>query len=237
LKNYSIIFEDEHLVVANKLTAIAVQAEKSGDPNFQDMLKADISVRDGGKPLEFLEAVHRLDRRSTGAVLFAKSKSVAGLLSEDLRENNVKKTYLAVVDRAPDPPTGRLEQRIAWDPRNRKAHIIQTVEDESLSKKNRMEIKSAILSYAVKSASERYTLLSITLETGRSHQIRAQLASIGLPIRGDLKYGARRSTKNGLIMLHDYRLEFVHPRTGVSLSLVAPPPDSDPLWGAFDLSE
>jgi 23S rRNA pseudouridine1911/1915/1917 synthase len=234
LENYSVLFEDDDLVIVNKHTAISVQAEKTGDENLQDLLKADLAARDGKEP-EFLEAIHRVDRRTTGAVIFAKSKKMAGLLSEDLRDNLVKKTYVAVVDRAPEPATARLEQRIVWDARNRKAHIILNAADEALAKKTKLEIKSAIMTYAVKASSERYTLLTVTIETGRTHQIRAQLSALGLPIRGDLKYGARRSTKNGLIMLHDWLIEFKHPITDQTVSIKAPLPTSDPLWAAFNL--
>lgn len=220
---YSIIFEDADLIVADKLGPLPVQAEKSGDPSLQDLLSARIEAAEGATPA-FLEAVHRIDRRSSGAIVFARSKKAAAALSEALRQGKIAKTYLAVVDRPPEPQVGSLVNWLRWDPRKDKAFVVAEGSPDA---------KKAILSYRVRTRSERYTCLEISLETGRPHQIRAQLAAIGLPVRGDLKYGARRSTPNGLIMLHAFRLRFSHPSTGQSLELEAPLPPGDPLWEAF----
>jgi len=242
VKDFDVLYEDDAIIVANKISALPVQKEKSGDPNLQDLLAEAEEARSGKAP-EFLEAVHRIDRRASGIVLLAKSKKAAAALSDALREGLVKKTYLAVVDSEPTPAEGRLEHDIAWDQRNSKARIKGLPAGKAEkpgsggARDPGLEFKKASLSYRVAAKSDRYVLLEIDLETGRPHQIRAQLAAIGLPVRGDLKYGARRSTKNGMIMLHDWRVEFAHPTGGKALTFVAPPPDTDNLWGAFgDLS-
>jgi 23S rRNA pseudouridine1911/1915/1917 synthase len=254
MESFTILAEDTAILAANKLSPLPVQPEKSGDASLQDILFSLIRDRDGRTPA-FFEAVHRIDRRSSGIVLFAKTKAAAAALSESFRENYVKKTYIAVVDRAPEPETGRLEHDLIWDPRTGKSYIQSQGEgsrtasgsgpargrrparpeipDSEAAAPSGTEPKRAVLTYRVADRSERYVLLEIEPETGRSHQIRAQLAAIGLPIRGDLKYGARRSTKNGLIMLHARSMSFDHPDTGQPLSLVAPAPGTDPLWAAF----
>lgn len=228
MNEYEIIFEDESIILANKLSPMPVQREKSGDMSLQEILSAGLKEKTGQAEV-YLEAVHRIDRRASGAVLFAKSQKIAAALSEALREGRIVKTYLAVVDSEPDPAEGRLEQEIAWDNKTNKARIKKA----GVVEKDKLEYKNAGLSYRVRDTSERYVLLEISLETGRPHQIRAQLASIGLPVRGDLKYGARRSTKNGMIMLHAHGLEFEHPVSGEKLSFKAAPPSSDNLWKAF----
>jgi 23S rRNA pseudouridine1911/1915/1917 synthase len=242
VKDFEVLYEDNAIIVANKISALPVQKEKSGDPNLQDLL-AEAEEARSGKPPEFLEAVHRIDRRASGIVLLAKSKKAAATLSDAFRDGLVKKTYLAVVDSEPTPAGGRLEHDIAWDQRNAKARIRGGSADKEQkpvkggARDAVLEYKKSALSYRVAAKSERYVLLEIGLETGRPHQIRAQLAAIGLPVRGDLKYGARRSTKNGMIMLHDWRVEFVHPESGKALSFVALPPATDNLWNGFgDLS-
>lgn len=240
MKDFDVLYEDDAIIVANKISALPVQKEKSGDPNLQDLL-AEAEEARAGKAPEFLEAVHRIDRRASGIVLLAKSKKAAAVLSDAFRDGLVRKTYLAVVDSEPDPPEGRLEHEVAWDQRNSKARVRGNAPGGAKKPGGALdaglEYKKAALGYRVAAKSERYVLLEIDLETGRPHQIRAQLSAIGLPVRGDLKYGARRSTKNGMIMLHDWRVEFAHPIGGKRLAFVALPPDTDNLWSAFgDLS-
>jgi 23S rRNA pseudouridine1911/1915/1917 synthase len=232
VKDFEVLYEDESLIVANKTGPLPVQPEKSGDPNLQDLL-AEAEEAKTGKVPEFFEAVHRIDRRASGIVVFAKSKKAAAAMSEAFRDGLVGKTYLAVVDKEPVPPAGRLEHEIAWDQRNGKARIKPPSGEKEDRRASGLEYRKSSLSYRVAAKSERYVLLEILLETGRPHQIRVQLGSIGLPVRGDLKYGARRSTKNGMIMLHDWRVRFAHPISGKALTFTAPPPDTDALWLAF----
>jgi 23S rRNA pseudouridine1911/1915/1917 synthase len=266
--DYSIILEDASLLAADKLSPIPVQPEKSGDLSLQAMLASRLALRDGRAPV-FFEAVHRLDRRSSGIVLFAKTREAASGLSaqfagsseregaesdaradvdddgaaetgapaaEGRADRRVRKTYWAVVEKAPEPPAGRLEHLLLWDPRRGKSYAYPVGPPGSSPGSNRPApagCKLAVLSYRLAGLSERYAMLEVEPLTGRTHQIRAQLSAAGMAIRGDLKYGAKRSTRNGLIMLHARALSFVHPVTAQAMELTAPPPGSDPLWAAF----
>ena len=151
MNEYSILYEDADMIVADKLTPIPVQPEKTGGPSLQDLLSAFLAERDGAKP-EYLEAVHRIDRRSSGAVIFARTKKAAGALSEALRLAKVEKTYLAVVDKAPEPPEGRLEHWLLWDARKDKSFI---------SAEGVKDAKKATLSYRVSGRSEARSKLII----------------------------------------------------------------------------
>jgi 23S rRNA pseudouridine1911/1915/1917 synthase len=223
---YSIIHEDAAILAANKLAPLPVQPEKSGDPSLQDVLAAFLGERDGAAPA-FFEAVHRIDRRSSGIVLFAKTKKAAGDLSALFRDGLVKKTYWAAIEGEPAAPEGMLEHLLLWEPRRDKARAFPSAGPAPAG------CKPASLSYRIAGRSERYILLEVAPVTGRAHQIRAQLAAAGMPIRGDLKYGARRSTRNGLIMLHARAISFEDPSSGETLELSAPPPESEALWAAF----
>ncbi len=232
VKPYSILYEDEDILVADKLAPIPVQTEKSGDPCLQDLLKEDLSSR-GLKP--FLEAAHRIDRRASGAMLFARSPKALSTLDAAFRDRRVDKTYIACVERGPEPGEGRLEHRLIWDKRRnvvRAFAIPQGVASEDA--KTRRGGERAVLDYRLLGRSERYFFVEVSLVTGRHHQIRAQFSAAGFPIRGDLKYGARRSAANGLIMLHARRLSFAQPRTGERIEVLAPFPDTEPLWLALE---
>jgi 23S rRNA pseudouridine1911/1915/1917 synthase len=227
LDGFTILMEGASFLALNKLSPIPVQSDRSGDPGLQGILKDYLRLRDGKAP-GFLEAVHRLDRRCSGVVLFASSKRTAAELGKAFSQALVCKTYWAVVDREPETSEGRLEHLIAFDPRSGKARALPPGEGAG-----RPGAKAAALRYRVAGRSERYILLEIVPETGRSHQIRAQLSAVGLPIRGDLKYGARRSTANGMIMLHARSLQLPDPREGQPLRVEADPPADEPLWAAF----
>lgn len=226
---YTILYEDEDILVANKLAPIPVQPEKTGDRSLQDMLRERLAEQAGedvrAKALAAgLEAAHRIDRRASGAVVFAKTHIALSTLEAAFRDRRVEKDYLACVERPPEPPEGRLEHRLAWDKRR---NVVRALKADS------PQGKQAILEYKVAGHSERYSFVAVKLITGRHHQIRAQLAAIGCPIRGDLKYGARRSAPSGLIMLHARRLVLEQPRTRERLELAAPFPEAEPLWKAF----
>jgi 23S rRNA pseudouridine1911/1915/1917 synthase len=227
---YAIIYEDADILIANKLSPIPVQPDKSGDRSLQEYLRAELGARaengtaDSGPGAEvFLEAAHRIDRRASGAVIFAKTHIALSTLEAAFRDKRVEKEYLACVEREPSPAAGRLEHRLAWDKRR---NVVRPLRPDSISG------KSAVLEYRLSGRSENYFFLSVNLITGRHHQVRAQLSAIGSPIRGDLKYGARRSSPSGLIMLHARRIGLFQPRTGLRLEVEAPFPPAEPLWAA-----
>jgi len=224
---YSVLYEDADILVADKLAPIPVQRDKTGDKSLQDYLREDLSSRDDPADKAagaFLEAAHRIDRRASGAVLFAKTHLALSTLEAAFRDKRVEKGYLACVEREPDPPRGRLEHRLAWDKRR---NVVRSYRPDSISG------RQALLEYSVVGRSDNYFLVSVNLITGRHHQVRAQLSAIGCPIRGDLKYGARRSSPSGLIMLHARRIALSHPRTQARVEVLAPFPQAEPLWAAF----
>jgi 23S rRNA pseudouridine1911/1915/1917 synthase len=228
MEDYRILHEDADIIVADKLSAIPVQPEKTQDPSLQDLIRAELAARPGASGTFFLEAAHRIDRRCSGAVIFAKTHRALETLEADFRNKHIEKTYVACVEHGPEPREGRFEHRLVWDKRTNVVRAFRIKEGEE-GKGDR-----GILEYRLACASERYFFLEVSLITGKHHQIRAQLAAEGMPIRGDIKYGARRTNKNGLIMLHARRLLFTQPRTRETLDLVAPFPATEPLWAAFD---
>jgi len=240
METYSILYEDEDLLVANKLSPIPVQPEKSGDASLQELLKRELASRhpqtEGKAP--FLEAAHRVDRRASGAVVFAKTPRALSTLEAAFRDRRVVKEYLACVEREPEPRAGRLEHRLVWDKRRNVVRAAPLPESDAADERRgnkaaREAPDTAVLDYRLAGRSERYFFVEARLVTGRHHQIRAQFSAAGFPIRGDLKYGARRSAPNGLIMLHARRLVLPQPRTGQAIEVLAPFPASEPLWAAF----
>ncbi|GAB1456647.1 MAG: RNA pseudouridine synthase [Spirochaetia bacterium] len=215
---FDVIYEDGDLVVVNKLAAVPVLPDKTGDPSLKDFVS---ELRPG----KFVEPAHRLDRRTSGAVAFAKSKRSLAELSEAFREHRVVKTYWAVTEQAPDPTSGTLRHRLIHDKRRNQAKAFP-VDDSS-------NTGVAELSYELVAKSERYFLLAVKPLTGKTHQIRVQLSAAGCPVRGDLKYGSRRSTNNGLIMLHARELSFEMPDRRM-VSVIADPPPDEPLWAVFE---
>jgi 23S rRNA pseudouridine1911/1915/1917 synthase len=242
---YTILFEDEDLLVANKLAPIPVQPEKTGDRSLQDLLREELSAREsrpsGTKGKVFLEAAHRIDRRASGALLFAKTSKSLSTLEAAFRDHRIEKEYLACVEREPSLQRGKLEHRLVWDKRRNVVRAMPLQAPAATSTPGKSVAASPIakasdtatLEYRLVGRSERYFFLEIALVTGRHHQIRAQLSAIGSPIRGDLKYGARRSAHNGLIMLHARRLTLTQPRTGEKIVIIAPFPATEPLWNAY----
>jgi len=216
---FDVIYEDGDLVVVNKLAAVPVLPDKSGDSSLKDFVAAL-------RPGKFVEPAHRLDRRTSGAVAFAKSKHSLAALSEAFREHRVTKTYWAVTERAPEPASGTLRHKLIHDKRSNQS--------KALPANGETGHDIAELSYELVGKSERYFLLAVRPVTGKTHQIRAQLSAAGYPVRGDLKYGARRSTHNGLIMLHARELSFEMPDRR-RVEVVADPPPDEPLWNAFGI--
>lgn len=237
--DFEILYEDEDFLAAAKLGPIPVQADASGDPSLQTLLAERLCARDGR--MTFLEAAHRIDRRTSGVVLFGKSHRAVSALDAAFRARRVRKIYLAVPERRPEPRQARLAHRIVRDPRkNRTLALPCKGRPEPWQQEYGVPLPAsgvaadlAVLDYRSVGASDRYELIEIIPLTGKTHQIRAQLAAVGCPLRGDLKYGARRSCSNGLVMLHAREVHFDHPLTGSRIDITAPFPDDESLWQAF----
>lgn len=220
-----ILYEDNHLLVVNKHCGDLVQPDPSGETALEDQIKAFIKERDGKAGQVFLGVVHRIDRPVSGAVLFAKTSKALTRLNEMIRTGSIHKTYWALVEERPDQEQGSLTHHIVRDGRTNRSRAYL---------KPKADSKEARLNYAMIGAGTHYTLLEVELLTGRHHQIRAQLSAIGCPIRGDLKYGAKRSLPNGGISLHSRRVGFDHPVRHEWVEVTAPVPKGDNLWATFE---
>lgn len=219
-----VLYEDNHIIAVSKTCHEIVQGDKTGDTPLSDIIKAYIKEK-YQKPGEvFLGVTHRLDRPTTGVVLFARtSKALTRLNKMFQSHEQIRKTYWAIVekkDKLLSDEAIRLEHYLWRNEKQNKSFVV---------KSGTKDAKRAVLSYKAIARGDRYTLLEINLETGRHHQIRCQLAAIGCPIKGDLKYGAKRSNPDGGISLHARKIEFVHPVSKQQISIIAPVPD-DALW-------
>lgn len=215
-----LLYEDNHVIIVAKRAGDIVQGDKTGDVPLSDMVKQYIKER-YQKPGEvFLGVVHRLDRPVSGVVLFARTSKALSRLSDMFRTRQVQKTYWAIVGNEPPQTEGTLTHWLTRNPKNNTARAYDHEVPNS---------KQAILDYRVLAKSDRYWLLEIDLHTGRHHQIRCQLAKMGCPIKGDLKYGAPRSNPDGSISLHARRIRFEHPVSHQQIDITAPVPD-DRLW-------
>ncbi|QUB47751.1 RNA pseudouridine synthase [Prevotella sp. oral taxon 475] len=218
-----VIYEDNHIIVVAKRSGEIVQGDKSGDRPLTEDVKAYLKEKYAKPGLVFLGVVHRLDRPVSGLVVFARTSKALSRLNEMFRNGSIHKTYWALVQTPPPAEEGEL---IHWLTRNER-------QNKSYAYRNEVPgSKKAVLRYRVIGQTDRYTLLEIQLLTGRHHQIRCQLAAMGCPIRGDLKYGAPRSTPDGSISLLARRIEFVHPVSKEIIRLEAPLPE-DSLWQAL----
>ena len=220
--NLEVLFEDNHLLIVNKKSGDIVQGDKTGDKPLSDVVKEYIKEK-YNKPGEvFLGVVHRLDRPTSGVIIFARTSKALERLNKMLRERTISKTYWAVVKNTPLKEKDSLIHFLKKNPKNNKSTVFTKETDAS---------KKAILHYSVIKKLDNYSLLEIDLETGRHHQIRAQLAYIGTPIKGDLKYGASRSNKDGSIHLHARKISFTHPVSKENISFLAPIPN-ETIWNA-----
>jgi 23S rRNA pseudouridine1911/1915/1917 synthase len=217
-----ILFEDNHIVAVNKLPSDIVQADKTGDRTLADDVRDHLREAHGKPGNVFLGIPHRLDRPTSGVVLFARTDKALARLSGLFREGGVRKTYWAVVAERPPAEAGDLTHWLRRDARLNKSFACPGPGAGA---------REARLSYRLLFSLERYHLLEIRLHTGRHHQIRAQLAAVGCHIKGDLKYGAARSNPGGGIHLHGREVSFTHPVRGEPVTIVADPPD-DPVWNA-----
>ena len=222
-----ILYEDNHIIVVNKRCGELVQPDKECDEALENDIKTMIKVRDHKAGDVFLGVVHRIDRPVSGAVLFAKTSKALVRLNEMIRKGEIKKHYWAIVESRPSTEQGSLHHYILRDGKTNRSHAYNSP---------RKDAKEARLNYEMLGCSDRYTLLDVELLTGRHHQIRCQLSKMGWPIKGDLKYGAKRSNPNGGISLHSRSLEFMHPVRKETITIVAPVPQDDNLWRYFDES-
>lgn len=212
------MYEDNHLIIVNKRVSDIVQGDQTGDPSLDRLLKDFIKERDNKPGEVFLGIPHRLDRPVSGVVVFAKTSKALSRMAQMFKEKEVEKIYHAIVVNEPAPSSGTLEHYITRNTRQNKSYVHETEVRDS---------KWARLHYRKLAESDHYHLLEVDLETGRHHQIRAQLAAIGCVIKGDKKYGARRTNKNGGISLHARSISFIHPVRKEPLEVVAPYPKMD----------
>ncbi len=218
-----LLFEDNHLIVVNKLPGQLVQPDKSGDDSLEEQIKLYLKFRYNKPGDAFLGVAHRIDRPVSGAVVFAKTSKALVRLNEMLKKHELKKTYWAVVKNQPPQEKAFLTNYLLRNGKQNKTQVYTMPVDDA---------QLAELSYKTIAHSDKYFLLEIDLHTGRHHQIRAQLAHMGCPIKGDVKYGDQRTLPDGSICLHARRVEFMHPVGKAAMNLTAPLPEGS-FWRMF----
>ncbi len=221
-ENLQVLYEDNHIIAVNKRVGDIVQGDKTGDIPLSEVVKQYISEKYNKPGAVYLGVVHRLDRPTSGIVVFARTSKALSRLNKLFSERKTQKTYWAIVKNSPPKPSDTLTHYLKRNPKQNKSYAYKNEIPDS---------KKAILDYQVIKKLDRYSLLEIDLKTGRHHQIRSQLTAIGCPIKGDLKYGFDRSNKDGGIHLHSRKLSFIHPVKKEDITLVAPTP-SDVVWEA-----
>lgn len=220
----TVLYEDNHIIVVNKAPSEIVQGDKTGDKPLSETVKEYLKEKYNKPGNVFCGVTHRLDRPTSGVVVFARTSKALSRLNDMFREGKVDKTYWAVVKNRPPREEDTLIHYLIKNEQNNKSTAYDSEKPHT---------KKAVLHYRLVGASENYFLLEIALETGRHHQIRCQLAKIGCPIKGDLKYGAERSNPDGSISLHARTIAFIHPVSKEQIRVTAPVPD-EKLWAAFE---
>ncbi len=220
-----ILYEDNHLLIINKKAGQLVQGDKTGDESLLDSIKNFIKVRDQKPGNVFLGLVHRIDRPTSGLVIYAKTSKALSRLTQMIKNREIQKTYWAIVPKEMIPQSQRLVHYLKKNEKTNKATVFPKPTEGA---------KESILNYQIIKTLDNYQLLEIDLETGRHHQIRAQFSKIGVPIKGDLKYGSPRSNNDGGISLHARKLEFIHPVTKENVKIIAPVPQNDAVWKACE---
>ncbi len=218
-----VVYEDNHIIAVNKTCSEIVQGDITGDKPLSEIVKQWLKEKYDKPGNVFVGVAHRLDRPVSGLVLFAKTSKALVRLNDMFRTGDIKKTYWAIVKKRPPVDEGELVHYLVRNEKQNKSYAYDTEKPDS---------KKAILSYKVIGCSDNYFLLEIDLKTGRHHQIRCQLAKMGCPIKGDLKYGYDRSNKDGGISLHARKINFIHPVSKEPIEIQAPVP-GDPLWTSF----
>jgi len=221
-ENLQILFEDNHIVVVNKRAGDITQGDKTGDKPLSEVVKEYVKDKYNKPGNVYLGVVHRLDRPTSGIIIFARTSKALERLNKMLRDKTINKTYWAVVKNHPKKEKDTLINFLKKNPKNNKS----TAYDKEIK-----DSKKAILHYKVIKKLDNYSLLEIDLETGRHHQIRTQLSNIGCPIKGDLKYGFNRSNKDGSIHLHARKINFTHPVSKENIQITAPTPN-EVIWNA-----
>ncbi len=221
--NLEILYEDNHILIVNKPAGVLSQGDKTGDASILDYAKKYIKKKYKKQGNVFLQLPHRLDRPTSGILILSKTSKATERLNKMFANGEIHKTYWAVVDKAPPKDSETIEHYLLKDPKTNKSKAFDNPVKNA---------KKASLTYKLIGASRTYYLLEIQLHTGRHHQIRAQLAKIGLHIKGDLKYGAKRSNQEGGIHLHARTVEFMHPVKKEPISVTAQPPH-DQIWDNF----
>ncbi len=218
-----VVYEDNHLIIVNKACGEIVQGDRTGDKPLVETLKQWIKVKYDKPGNVFCGVTHRIDRPTQGLVVFARTSKGLSRMNELFRRGDVQKTYWAIVKNRPPKNTDTLTDHLVSVEKNNKTYVTDA---------NTPGAQKAVMTYRVISQSDNYYLLEIDLHTGRKHQIRAQLAHLGCPIKGDLKYGAPRSNPDGGISLQSHHIHFVHPVSKQVVDITAPTP-TDPLWQAL----
>ena len=220
----TVLYEDNHIIIVNKAVGEIVQADKTGDSPLSDTVKAYLKEKYQKPGNVFCGVTHRLDRPVSGVVVFAKtSKALSRMNTLFAEHSGIQKRYWAIVCGCPKEAEATLRHHLVRVEKMNKSFAYPTLKPNS---------KEAVLDYRILSRGDHYTLLEVNLHTGRHHQIRCQLAAIGCPIKGDLKYGAPRSNPDGGISLHARSISFTHPVSGIEISVTAPHP-SDTLWNTL----
>ncbi|MFT3994676.1 MAG: RluA family pseudouridine synthase [Dysgonomonas sp.] len=220
----TVLYEDNHIIIVNKTCSEIVQGDKTGDKPLSEIVKEYLKEKYNKPGNVFCGVTHRLDRPTSGIVIFAKTSKSLSRLNEMFKTKDIKKTYWAIVKKSPKESTGTLQNYLVRNEKQNKSYAYDVEKPNS---------KKAILHYQIISRSDNYNLLEIDLETGRHHQIRCQLAKIGCPIKGDLKYGAERSNPDGGISLHARHISFIHPVSKELIEVTAPLPD-EKLWSVLE---
>lgn len=223
ISNIQILYEDNHLIAVNKRCGDLVQGDQTGDEPLSEIVKEYIKNKYHKPGNVYLGVIHRLDRPTSGVVVFARTSKALSRMNALFKERNTQKTYWAIVKNTPPNKKGQLTHWLKRDAKKNMSFAYDEVKKET---------KKAILDYEVIKQSDNYHLIEVNLQTGRHHQIRVQLAKIGCPIKGDLKYGFSRSNTNGGIDLHARSLSFQHPVKNEPVAIIAPAP-KDPLWDYF----
>lgn len=219
-----VIYEDNHLIAVNKNAGDITQGDKTGDETLPDKLKSWLAHKYKKEGNVYVGVIHRLDRPTSGVIVFSKTSKALPRMNKLFKTQEVRKIYWAIVENKPKNPKGSLVDYLKKNEKQNKSYVVE---------KGTKDAKEAIMDYELIGESDRYFLLEVNIQTGRHHQIRAQLANIGCTIKGDLKYGSKSSNKNGGISLHARSVKFIHPVRGEEVSIVAKVPD-DNLWKFFE---